>query len=67
MLMLRASIHRVDPINTAERTRRAVVRRVYSVGEPNEVWYFDGNHKLIQWQLVIHGGIDSFSRTIVFL
>ena len=27
----------------------------------------DGNHKLIRWKFVIHGGIDGFSRLIVFL
>ena len=30
--------------------------------------HVDGNHKLIDpWRLVIHGGIDGFSRTVVFL
>ena len=27
----------------------------------------DGNHKLIRWRMVIHGCIDGFSRTVVFL
>lgn len=27
----------------------------------------DGNHKLIRWRFVLHGGIDGFSRTIVYL
>lgn len=33
-------------------------------------WYcrhLDGNHKLIRWRFVLHGGIDGFSRTIVYL
>ena len=29
--------------------------------------HLDGNHKLIAWQIVIHGGIDGFSRAVVFL
>ena len=29
--------------------------------------FLDGNHKLIRWKLVIHGGIDGYSRLIVFL
>lgn len=29
--------------------------------------HLDGNHKLIRWRFVIHGGIDGFSRTVVFL
>ena len=27
----------------------------------------DGNHKLIRWRLVIHGGIDGYSRMPVYL
>ena len=27
----------------------------------------DGNHKLIKWKIVVHGGIDGYSRTIVYL
>ena len=42
-------------------------RRTYSVPGPNSLWHIDGNHKLIHWRLVIHGGIDGFSRLITFL
>lgn len=34
---------------------------------PNAVWHIDGNHKLIRWRFVIHGGIDGYSRTIVYM
>lgn len=27
----------------------------------------DGHHKLIRWRMVIHGAIDGYSRTVVFL
>jgi len=27
----------------------------------------DGHHKLIRWKLVVHAGIDGFSRLIVFI
>lgn len=27
----------------------------------------DGHHKLVRWRLVIHGGIDGYSRLVVFL
>ena len=46
---LRASIHRVDPDNTALR-RSIVVRRVYHASGPNAVWHIDGNHKLTMWR-----------------
>lgn len=64
---LRASIHRVDPIGVEQRRRTVIIRRVYSVGEPNEVWHIDGHHKLIRWRMVVHGGVDGYSRMIMFL
>ena len=42
-------------------------RRVYNVAAPNHLWHIDTNHKLIRWQFIICGGIDGFSRFIVFL
>ena len=64
---LRSAIHRVDPTNTALRRTTTVRRRIYQVEGPNSVWHLDGNHKLIRWRFVIHGGVDGFSRMIVFL
>jgi hypothetical protein len=31
------------------------------------LWHIDGHHKLIDFKIVIHGGIDGFSRMITFL
>lgn len=64
---IRACIHRVDPINTALRRSVTVRRRVYCVSGPNALWHIDGHHKMIKWRFVVHGGIDGYSRTIVFL
>lgn len=64
---LRSSIHRVDHTNTRLRQSHVISRRVYSVPRPNEVWHIDGNHKMIHWRLVIHAGIDGFTRCIVFI
>ena len=64
---LRSSIHRVDPINTVIRRSVTIRRRSYHTSGPNAVWHIDGNHKMIQWHFVINGGVDGFSRTIVFL
>ena len=61
---LRASIHRVDPINTQEHRSTTIRRRTYHAEFPNYVWHVDGNHKAIRWRLVVHGGIDGFSRVI---
>ena len=64
---IRASIHRVDPINTAIRRSVVIRRRVYYVSGPNALWHIDSYHKLIRWRFVVQGGIDGFSRTVVFL
>ena len=45
----------------------SIFRRSYSVPGPNFLWHIDGNHKLIKYRLVIHGGIDGFSRLITYL
>lgn len=44
-----------------------IYRRAYSVPGPNYLWHIDGNHKIIRYNLVIHGGIDGFSRLITYL
>ena len=64
---IRASIHRIDPVNTAIRRRVTIRRRVYHCDGPNSVWHIDGHHKLIRWRFITHGGIDGYSRSIVYL
>ena len=64
---IRASIHRVDPVNAAVRWIRKNPRGVYSVPGPNSLWHNDGLHKLIHWKVIIHGCIDGFSRVITYL
>ncbi|CAC5367779.1 unnamed protein product [Mytilus coruscus] len=53
--------------STLIRWGLTAVRRKYSVAGPNDLWHIDGHHALIRWKLVTHGGIDGFSRLIVFL
>ena len=64
---IRASIHRVDPVNTALRRSVTVRKCIYHVNGPNCVWHVDTNHKLIRWRIVVRGGIDGYSRTLVYL
>ncbi|KAF7653786.1 hypothetical protein LDENG_00078580 [Lucifuga dentata] len=60
---------RVDPNGVLIRTLQLNPRRHrrYSAEAPNSLWHIDGNHKLIRWRIVIHGGIDGFSHLIVYL
>ena len=64
---IRRSLQRVDPNGVRNRFSRTLHRRQYSVPMPNSLWHIDGNHKLIRWHIVIHGGIDGFSRLPVYL
>ena len=66
---VRCSLWRVDPAGILNRAikRKVIQRRVYSVPGPLALWHIDGNHKLIQWGFVVHGGIDGYSRKIMFL
>ncbi|KAK3747006.1 hypothetical protein QZH41_011963 [Actinostola sp. cb2023] len=66
---IRLSMRRVDPEGVLLRSLQltTVRRRKYQVYAPLALWHIDGNHKLIRWRFVIHGGIDGYSRMIVFL
>lgn len=64
---LRESIQRIDAFGIITRLTNTIPRRKYKVAGPNALWHIDGNHKLIKWKFVIHGGIDGFSRMVTFL
>ncbi len=64
---IRESMLRIDPWGIQHRSRRVLQRRQYQVAGPNSLWHIDGNHKLIRWRIVIHGGIDGYSRVPVYL
>ncbi|KAJ4939961.1 hypothetical protein JOQ06_029396 [Pogonophryne albipinna] len=65
---VRDSMRRIDPEAAALRAMsQRLHRRAYRVAGPNSLRHLDGNHKLIRWRIVIHGGIDGYSRLVVFL
>ena len=64
---IRESLLRVDPWGVGQRCRRVLHRRKYQVAGPNSLWHIDGMHKVIRWRIVIHGGIDGYSRNPVYL
>ena len=64
---IRESLHRVDSLNIHARLCHVMERRQYRVPGPNSLWHVDGNHKLIRWKFVVHGGIDGFSRLCTYL
>lgn len=64
---MRDSINRVDAAGRLARRSIRVVRVVYNVAGPHHLWHIDGWHKLIAYGLVVHAGIDGFSRAIMFM
>ena len=61
------SLNRVLPQIVRQRRSRTISRHVYNVHSSNSLWHIDGLHCLIRWKIVIHGGIDGFSRRVVYL
>ncbi|KAM4521402.1 uncharacterized protein V3H82_002518 [Fundulus diaphanus] len=66
---VRASMHRIDTVGILCRMTQlgCVVRRTYSVPAPKSLMHIDTNHKLVRYNIVIFGGIDGFSRKIMYL
>ncbi|CAC5405039.1 unnamed protein product [Mytilus coruscus] len=64
---LRDSIERIDENGPQERRRGRLHRRIYNVEEPNYLWHIDTYHKLIRWKFIIVGGIDGYSRLLMFM
>ena len=64
---IRSSLQRIDPRCVRNRFHATLHRRQYCVPMPNSLWHIDGYHKLIRWRVIIHGGIDGFSRLPVYL
>lgn len=64
---IRALLREMDPLQSARRWGFLTQRRAYSVPGANYLWHIDGHHALIRFRLVTHGGIDGFSRLIVYL
>lgn len=61
---VRESLYRVDPWGVGQRSRQLLHRQKYKVPGPRHI---DGNHKLVCWRIVVHSGIDSYSRTPMYL
>ncbi|XP_057675536.1 uncharacterized protein LOC130905832 isoform X3 [Corythoichthys intestinalis] len=64
-----AAMHRVDSLGMLARLASlgCVVRRTYTVPYLKYLVHIDTNHKLIRYNLVIFGGIDGYSRMIMYL
>lgn len=63
---VRESLLRVSPRMVESRATTPVAPRQY-VASSNALWHIDGLHCLVRWRIVVHGGIDGYSRQIVYL
>uniref|UniRef100_A0A8P4GUA6 Integrase core domain-containing protein n=1 Tax=Dicentrarchus labrax TaxID=13489 RepID=A0A8P4GUA6_DICLA len=66
---VKATMQRVDGAGILARMIQVgfVARRTYCVPAPLSLVHIDTNHKLIRFNVVIFGGIDGFSRRILYL
>lgn len=64
---VRHTLKEVDPEGVFNRSRHRLKRRRYVNNGPNDVWHIDGNDKLKPFGFCIHGGIDGFSRKVLWL
>ncbi|CAL8242155.1 unnamed protein product [Merluccius merluccius] len=64
-----ASMHRVDAAGIFSRivALGCVARRSYGVRGPLSLVHIDTNHKLIRYNIVVFGGVDGYSRKIMYL
>lgn len=64
---LTASMHGVDSLGILSRLSGlgCIVRRTYSVRGPLSLWHVDTNHKLIRYNIVLFGAVDSYSRKVM--
>ena len=64
---VRLALLEVDPQGVEGRRRKTIDQRNYYSDGPGDVYDIDGNDKSKKWGFAIHGGIDGFSRKILWL
>jgi len=61
------SLKVVDVEGLELRHRHKLTRRIFGSPGRNHVWSLDGHDKLSRWGFHIHGGIDVYSRYLIWL
>ena len=66
---IRSALWKLDPEGMILRSVNSNIidRRKYYVPGTSFLWHIYGNHKLTRWGFIIHGGIDGYSRRIMYL
>ena len=60
-------LREVDPAGVERRCRYRLARREYYAPGPNWIYHVDGHDKLKRYGFAVYGGMDGFSRKIVWL
>lgn len=60
-------MHLIDPEGIERRSRYILKIRLYDVPVPNYSWHVDGFDKLKEFGMAVHGGVDGFSRKVIWL
>ena len=64
---VRLALLEVDPQGVEGPRRKTINRGNYYTDGPGDVYHIDGNDKSKKWGFAIHGGIDGFSRKILWV
>nr|XP_018901411.1 PREDICTED: uncharacterized protein LOC109033301 [Bemisia tabaci] len=65
--LVQSHLRAIDPIGVLSRRRIRLRRRQYKVKGANSLWHIDGNEKIVNWGMWIHGCTDGFSRKVMYL
>lgn len=61
---VRSLLKRVDGLRQLLTRKKIIRHRKYTVKRPNTLWHLDGHHKMIRWEIIVHGFVDGFNRTV---
>ena len=64
---VRISLNSLDPEGVEQRSIHRFRRRKYRSVGPNYIWHLDGYDKLKKFGFAVHGGIDGWSRKVLWL
>jgi hypothetical protein len=57
----------IDPEASENRRDPRTNRVQYNAVVPHELWHHDGSHKLIGYDIVVHGCVDGATRAVIYV
>ncbi len=65
--VVKAMVKEIAPDGVAVGKKHKLHQRIYTNSGPNFACHIDGHQKLKPWGFPIHGGVDRFSRRMLWL